>query len=107
LWNADADKEERTFDASPKIEDVGHCIPLRYEVRVDGSGDRAVAFSGSFGQLPRMFSQLATWNLKTGELLANHSVEEEPRWLGNYSLCSGGDWRGWGMFSWTWPRRRK
>lgn len=85
LWDAAADKEVRTIVAHRG--ELGMVIPLRYKVRISQDGNRAVALFGCFvdgQQPPKCINKLAAWNPKTGEVLANHSIEMQSG--GIYSL---------------------
>jgi WD40 repeat protein len=83
LWDAAADKEARTIVAHQG--ETGFANPLYYKVAMDATGDRVVAIFGGAvekeDEARRCMNKLATWNLKTGELLASHSIEHSSHFF--------------------------
>jgi len=71
LWDASSDKVVRSIALPPRETSRPDNRPI-LQVRISADGSRAVGLFGHPGETHK----LATWNLKTGQLLACHSVAD-------------------------------
>jgi RNA polymerase sigma factor (sigma-70 family) len=80
LWDASSEKEVRSIALPPNDRGNDYRDSLQLCIRADGS--QAVALIGDFTE-PPSHHRLATWDLKTGQMLTCHTFEQS-----NPKLCA-------------------
>jgi WD40 repeat protein len=73
LWDASSEKEVRSIALPPNDRGREYHDFLKLCIRADGS--QAVALIGEFTEPPSR-NRLATWDLKTGQMLTSHTFEQ-------------------------------
>ncbi len=95
LWDADGGREVRSFRLPPPPLGTGEGSPEVFHARIADDGATAVVLFGAMsgkvavgGSAPRLTHKLASWDLKTGNLLRRHEVA--PTYDAASNLSPGG-----------------